>query len=72
MTTKTFLILTVILLAVGFAVDHRIISPGAKALAGVFFILAFIVKLDTYWSAEKPETTHPSPTSHGHGHGHSH
>lgn len=72
MTTKTFLILTVITLVIGLAVSNEVISAIGKALAGVFFILAFIVKLDVYWSGEKPDTTQPASHGHGHGHGHSH
>jgi hypothetical protein len=68
--TKTFLILTAVFLAIGFIVDKEIISAMAKALAGVFFILAYIVKLDVFLSAEKPMMSTDGGSAHGHGPGH--
>lgn len=73
--TKIFSAIAIIGLVVGLVSSHPIIMGVGKAIFGVFFILAYLVKMFAWVEAEKPETTHDHGGlmgKGGHGHGHSH
>ena len=54
--------------------NNAVLNGVGKAFFGTFFILVFLVKLASYWTEEKPETTHDHGglmgKGGGHGHGH--
>jgi len=70
--TKIFGLLTIVAGAVAFFAEDRVIDGIAKAFAGVFFIMVFMVKLADYWTTERPETTHDHGGLMGKGGGHGH
>jgi len=62
-------ILGIVIALVGHS--NPVVTGLGKAIFGVFFILAFLVKLAEYWTAERPETTHDHGGLMGKGgHGH--
>jgi hypothetical protein len=63
-------ILGAIIAAVGH--NNPVVTGLGKAIFGVFFIMAFLVKLAEFWTAEKPETTHDHGGLMGKGGGHGH
>lgn len=57
--TKIFGAIAFIGLVVALMWHHNPVVTGlGKAVFGVFFIMAFLVKLGDFWTTERPETTH--------------
>ena len=72
--TKIFMGIAVLGVIVA-AVWHNnpVITGAGKAIFGVFFIMAYLVKLGDYLNNERPETTHDHGGlmgKGGQGHGH--